>query len=185
MAIGEVFAALIGWLGDFVQWVFSWLPRYELVHFNERGVKYIRGKQPVVLEPGVRWYIQATTDIVKHTTQRCTLEVETLSLETKDEQAVQVGLVLTYHITDVYVYEVENDDPEDNMAVVAQGSLRDIVLEHAWAELAQRADEGSRFEGKLKNRLEKALQKFGVEVETARPTDQVRLDRSFRLFNDA
>jgi regulator of protease activity HflC (stomatin/prohibitin superfamily) len=183
MAFGEVLSALLGWLGDFVQWVFNWVPRYVLVYYNERAVKYVRGKDPVVLEPGIRWYVAATTLVVKHTTQRCTLQVATTSLETKDGQAVQIGLVLTYHIKDVYVFEVENDDPEENMAVVAEGSLRDIVLEHSWEDLAQRADEGSRFEGKLKNRLEKALQKFGVEVETARPTDQIRLDRSFRLFN--
>lgn len=184
MAFGEVMAALLGWLGELVEWVFSWCPRYEVVHFNERGVKYVRGKKPTVLDPGVRWYLPALTSIVKHTTQRLTVAVDTTSLETKDEQAVQVGLVLTYHITDVYIYEVENEDPEENMAVVAEGALRDIVLEHAWEELAQRAEEGSRFEGKLKTRLERSLAKFGVAVETARPTDQIRLDRSFRLFND-
>jgi regulator of protease activity HflC (stomatin/prohibitin superfamily) len=182
VTLGELFGQLFGWLGHFVEWICGWCPVYIIVQWNERGVKYPRGKKPLELKAGVHWYIPNLSEVVRHHVSRCVLDVADLSLETADGVPVQVGMVLTYHITDVLKYEVENFEPDENMAEVAAAGLRNIVMEHTWPELTQAADAGSRLESKLARRMDKALERFGVEVETCRPTDQVRLRCALRLF---
>lgn len=184
MTFGELLGALLGWLGDFVQWLFNWVPRYMIVQINERGVKYPRGKGAVELQPGVHFYVPNLTEVVKHHVSRCVLYVEPLSLETADEppKRVQVGAVLTYHVTDILTYEVDNYDADESMHEVAQGALQDIITNSKWKELQGQTGEGTRLGNKLAGRMGKALEKFGVQVESCRPTDMVSLDRAFRLF---
>jgi regulator of protease activity HflC (stomatin/prohibitin superfamily) len=187
MTFGQLFGALFGWLGDFVGWVFEWVPRYEIVQSNERGVKYHRGKQPWELKPGCHWYVPNLDDIEKHHVCRDVLVVDSLPLETADAppRRVEVGMVLTYHIVDVLKYEVENVNADVNMAEAAQGALQDIVTSHTWDDLRGDTAEGTRLGGKLARRMGKALEKFGVEVESCRPTDQVTLDSATRHFGIA
>lgn len=184
MTLGELLGALLGWLGDFVQWLFNWVPRYIIVQVNERGVKYPRGQEAVELEPGIHWFIPNLTQMVKHHVSRCVLYIDPLSLETDDEppRRVQVGAVLTYHITDILTYEVENYDAAESMHEVAQGALQDIITGSKWEDLRGQTGEGTRLGNKLAGRMGKTLEKFGVEVESCRPTDMVSLDRAFRLF---
>ena len=184
MSFGELIGALFGWLGGFIEWVFQWVPVYEIVQVNERGVKYPRGGEAVELEPGIHWYVPNLSEVVKHHVSRCILYVEPLSLETSDEKPipVQVGAVLTYHIIDVLRYEVENFDADESMAEVAQGELQDIITSHHWDDLKGGTAEGTRLGGKLARRMGKALEPFGVEVESCRPTDMIRLARAHRLF---
>lgn len=182
MTFGELLGSLLGWLGVFVEWVFDWVPRYEIVQYNERGVKYPRGKKPYELLPGVHWYVPNLDEIETHHISRMVLNVASLPLETDDDRRVEVGLVLTYHIVDVLRFEVENFQADDNIAEAAQGALRDIVTSHTWAALEADTEEGTRLGGKLTRRMGKALEKFGVEVESCRPTEQITLDGAIRHF---
>lgn len=184
MTFGELLGALLGWLGNFVEWIFGWVPIYQIVQVNERGVKYPRGQEAIELEPGIHWFVPNLSQVVRHHVSRCVLYVEPLSLETADEmpQRVQVGAVLTYHIVDVLAYEVENFDADESMAEVAQGALQDIVTGSRWDELKGQTGEGTRLGNKLAGRMGKALAKFGVEVESCRPTDMIRLGRAIRIF---
>ena len=184
MSFGELLANLLGWLGDFVQWMFAWVPRYAIIQINQRGVRYPRGQDAIELEPGIHWYIPNLTQIVKHHVSRCVLHVDPLSLETADSppRPVQVGMVLTYHITNVLQYEVENFDADESMKEVAQGALQDIVTSSRWEELRGATGEGTRLGKKLASRMSKTLDRFGVEIESCRPTDLISLSRAWRIF---
>lgn len=184
MTFGELIGALFGWLGGFVEWLFGWVPIYEIIQVNERGVKYPRGQDAIELEPGIHWYVPNLTEVTKHHVSRCVLYIEPLSLETADEppKRVQVGAVLTYHIVDVLAYEVDNFDADESMEEVAQGALQDIITNATWQELQGRTGEGTRLGNKLAGRMGKALEKFGVAVESCRPTDMIHLDRAHRVF---
>ncbi|KPJ74791.1 MAG: hypothetical protein AMS19_14855, partial [Gemmatimonas sp. SG8_23] len=80
VTFGELIGALFGWLGGFVEWIFDWVPVYEIVQVNERGVKYPRGKDAVQLDPGIHWYVPNLTEIQKHHISRMVLNVESLPL---------------------------------------------------------------------------------------------------------
>lgn len=179
---GEFLNVLVGWLGDFVRWLISFVPRYCIIHYGHMGVAYTRGRTPIARGPKVHWYWPWQTTIRIYCVQRDLLVVPSLSLETADKIQVQVGAVVVFRISDILKYEVENYQTEQNMAEVAQGALRNIVTRHTWDELSDSAEEGSRLEGKIIRRMQKDLEKFGVTVESARPTDQVRLQSATRVF---
>jgi len=182
MALFEVVSAVFGWFGELVEWLVSLVPRYVIIRCNEVGVRYWLGGRPRELGPGLHWYWPWCTEVNRHHANRMTLDLDGLSLETSDAVPVQVGLIVTYHLVDVIKYEVENFEPDEGMAEVAQGALRDIVAEHTWRDLSAKTEEGSRLEQKLARRMGTALDRFGVRVESCRPTDQVRLRGAFRLF---
>jgi len=184
VTFGELIGALFGWLGGFVEWIFDWVPVYEIVQVNERGVKYPRGKDAVQLDPGIHWYVPNLTEIQKHHISRMVLNVESLPLETADDppRRVEVGMVLTYHIVDVLKFEVENFEADDSIAEAAQGALQDIVTSHTWDDLNGDTAEGTRLGGKLARRMDRALERFGIKVESCRPTEQITLDGVSRHF---
>lgn len=178
MTLGELVANLLGWLGDFIQWVFGWVPRYHIVRWNERGVKYHRGLEPHELDNGLHWYVPNLDRMVNHWTSQCVLRVPSICVETKDGVAVEVGLVITFNITDVLQYEVENYDAEDSMDEVAQGMLRFLVTSMTWAEVCT-----PRLNLRLLRRAQASLGRFGVKVAGCRPADLVRLGTgAHRLF---
>ncbi len=184
MSLSELLGGMLGWLAEFIEFVVSFVPHIEIIQFNERGVRYVRGKRPTEVKPGVWWYWPWCTQIEKHNISRDVLVVESLPLETNDIPArrVEVGMVLTYHIVDVVQYEAENIDADESMAEAAEGAMQDIITTCLWEDLNGDTSEGTRLGGKLARRMGKALEKFGVEVESCRPTEQITLDSVSRHF---
>lgn len=183
MSFGEFLSQFLGWLGNFVAWVFNWCPQRVLIEWTEGGIHYPKGDKPRVLAAGVHWYVPNRGRIVQHNCMRFTLEIEPMALTTRDQKKCAIGMTVTMAICDIYRYEVENFQSEDNMRERAKNALRGIVAEFDWAELCKPAAEGSRLEQKLTNRMSTALESFGVEVEYTSPTDQVLLGGgAYRLF---
>lgn len=220
-ALSDLIGGLLGWLGNFIEWLFDWIPRYEIVQWNERGVFYPAGRRPYEVGPekrscpvwvrwlllrnvlpfgrrlhlfptrwwlpmcrlrGLHWYCPNLSEIEKHHVSRMVLDIESLPLETKDGRQCEVGMVLTYFITDVCKFETENFDADESMAEAAQGEMQDIITGSSWGDLQGRTEEGTRLGNKLRGRMNKALEKFGVEIESCRPTEQIQLARAIRLF---
>ena len=183
MSFGEFLSQMLGWLGEFVAWIFNWVPRRLVLDYTQKAVHYPLGGEPLVLGPGVHWYVPNLGHVAAHFTNRFVLDLEPMALETKDGVRVSMGMTVTCRIADVARYEVENYDADSNILERAKNGLRDIVMEHTWAELVRPGGDGTRLEGNLSRRMAKVLEEFGVQVERACPTDQVRLgEGAYRLF---
>lgn len=182
MTFGELLAQLIGWLGDFVQFLIGFFPHLVIVRVNERGVLYPAGNEAEELLPGMHWYFPWRSRVVTHEVTRFTLPIDAIPLETQDGIPVEIGLVVTYRVSDILAYEVDNFIPDDNIRETAEGELCSIVKDQTWEELSGKTDEGSRLEKKLRSRMGKALEKFGVEVESCRPNAQIRLSGASHTF---
>lgn len=183
MTFGEFLSQLLGWLGEFIAWVFNWVPRRVVIEYTTQGVHYPLGDKPTVVMPGTFWYIPNRGHVAQHHVNQFVLEVEPMALETQDGVAIAMGMTITCFVSDVYKYEVNNYSPDSNIVERARSGLREIVMEHTWADLCKPAGEGTRFEGKLSSRMTKTLSDFGVEVVRCGLTDQVRLGRgAHRLF---
>lgn len=182
MSFGELLANLMGWLGETVQWLISFVPRYLIVRANERAVLYVGGQDPVERGPGLHWYWPWRTQTIKHPSSIFVLRIPPISMETHDGIAVTVGMVVVARITEVLKYEVENFDPDQNMVESAQGALRNIIAEMTWDRLRGDSTEGSVLDKMLSRRMNSVLSGFGVEVLTCRPNDQVRIGWTGRLF---
>lgn len=182
MSFGELLSALLGWLGQFVEFVFSFVPRLRVIPWNERGVRYVMGQGPTSVGPGLTWYWPWCTTIRQHHVSRCVLQVPPVSLETEDGIAVALGAVLVYRISDVVAYDADNFNTEENLAEASTGILRDAACALPWARLRGEAAEGTRLAATLGRRMGKALERYGVEVESCRPNDLVRLAQAVRVF---
>lgn len=182
MTFAELISALLGWLGDFVQFVFSFVPRIRIVRCDQLGVRRVMGREATQVNPGVWWYWPWCTDIEAMWVERQSILVQPITVETSDGVRVAIGCAVTYRIVDPVKYRVKNFDADSNMGEVAMAGLREIVTVHTAKELASSSQEGTRFGDKLARRMGKDLEPFGIEVLSCRPTDQVRIDRAFRLF---
>lgn len=182
MSFSDLLGALIGWLGEFVTFLVSFIPRFKIVRWNERAVKYKGGGLPTKVEPGLCWYWPWKTHLVEYNVSRMVLSIPPISIETKDGIPCCVGIVVVYKIVDVLRYEVENFETEESISEVAQAALRNIVTDHDWSKLGGQATDDSRLDGVLKRRMQSELSRFGIEVEAARPADQVRISGVFRVF---
>lgn len=47
--MGEV----VGWLGALIEWLAAWVPRLVHIDVRERGVRFVRGMEPCLVEPGL------------------------------------------------------------------------------------------------------------------------------------
>lgn len=182
MTLGDLIAALLGWLGDFVRFVFSFVPRIAIIRCNQVGVRTVRGEQAERIEPGVWWYWPWCTEIVELYTSRQSFLVPPISVESSDGEKLSIACAVVYRIVDPIRYWIENFDADQNMGEVAMAGLREIATSHKASELAGGTQEDTRLGSKLARRMGKDLEPFGVEVLACRPTDQVRLDFAGRLF---
>ncbi len=182
MTFGELLGAIFGWLGEFIEFLLSFIPRFTIIRSNERGVRYRGGRRPTEVHPGVRWYWPWYTHIVRHLVVPTPLYLHGNSLHAKGGERVQVGWVVVYQITDVVTFEVDVYEAEDSLEELAQGVARDLIMQEDWESLRKPVTEGSALGGKLKRKMQAGLGRFGVEVLSCRPTDQVKLDSAGRLF---
>jgi len=183
MTFGELLANLLGWLGDFIQWVFAWVPRYFIVHCDELGVKRHIGAPGRELKAGLHWYVPNLDKMVKHWKSRCVLRVASAPIETADGVKCEIGLTIVYRIVDIVAYETENYDADDSMDEVAQGALAALVNAHDWKGLCAKWEDDSHLGKRLRKKMGNALDVYGVEVLSVRPAGQIRLgEGAIRLF---
>lgn len=181
----QLMSELLGWLGQFITFILSFVPRVGIVPFNKRGVRYVRGREPAPVEPGLFWYWPWCTTVVQHFVCRDVLNLPAITVETKDGVTVAVGGVLVYHITDVVAFDCDNIDAEVNLVQAAVGILRDAVSELQWDQLRKDASDGSRLGAMLHRRMDEPLRRFGITVESCRFDDLARVGSVIRHFGAA
>jgi regulator of protease activity HflC (stomatin/prohibitin superfamily) len=159
------------WIGDLVSWITDWIPTWEIVHVNEAGVKYVRGKDASELTPGFHWYWPVTSTIETHHTCRQVLGVTTQTLTTSDGVPVVAGGVLVFRIVDVLKYEVENLDADDSLDQVLQAAIRRVVISKEFDVLQKTTVEADKA---LKREASKLTEPYGIDVEECRLTDFAR-----------
>jgi len=182
VSFGELLGAVFGWVATLVEWLIGWVPVYRIVRSDEVAVAQTLGREPREWEPGTHWYVPNLTEVTMMHTSRMVLAVDDISLETSDGVPCQIGLTMSYHITDPVTYRTENYEAEDGLAEMAEAALRDAVMERTWDRLKESTEDGKKLEKMLSTRLQRSLERFGIEVESCRPTDQVRIERAVRVF---
>jgi regulator of protease activity HflC (stomatin/prohibitin superfamily) len=158
--------AALGWIGDLVSWLVSWLPHLVQVRKTERAVKFIRGKTAEI-GPGLHLWWPITTEVEVRPVVRQVMGLGSQTLTTKDGQAVHVDGLLVYSIGDLHTYLVENWEAEDSLGEVGQAGIRKAVVNMDFDDIQRgMADVDNR----LTKEAQKLLERFGVEVELMRLT---------------
>lgn len=156
--------AALGWIGDLVRWLTSWLPHLVLVRRTERAVKFIRGRTKEI-GPGLHWWWPITTEVEVQAVVRQVLGLGSQTLTTHDGQTVTVDGILVYTISDLHTFLVENFEAEDSLGEIGQAGIRKAVVNMDFPKIqAAMAD----VDNTLTREAQKLLKPFGVEVELMR-----------------
>lgn len=180
--LSELLSALLGWLADLATWIVGWVPRYLWVRTHQTGVLVRGTRDPVPLERGVLWHVPNLDYTHVVVTSRQVLQVAPVAVQTPEGFAVKVGCAIAYRVADPVKYLIETWDVGEAMAEYAQGAITAVVTTEDWSKLMGNREGGTWLGKRLEQRLTKELERFGVEVESVRPTDQVRLRGAFQVF---
>lgn len=151
----------LGWIGDLVAWIVSWLPALEVVPKTHAGVKFVRGWKTVVLEPGMHWYWPITSDIITAPVVRQSLQLKDQTLTCADNQCLYISVVLVYKIHDIHEALVETWDFDETIEDIAQKCTASRVAEYDRDYLLDNRDA---FLADLKGWIEDRLTAYGVTL---------------------
>jgi len=169
--------AAFAWIGKLAEFFGALFPRLLIVKSSHRTVKYVRGKNRVLLEPGVHFYWPVVTEIESCAVVRQVLVLKTHVLETEDGVTVVVGGLVVYEIDDAETFLADNENAYDTIDDVATAAIRKVVISSKLDELRQGR---AKLDARLTREIQKLLRDFGVTVEYARLTDFARV-RAYHL----
>jgi len=152
------------WLGEFARASIAWVPRLRHVCADEGAVKFVRATTSV-LGPGMHWFWPLTSEIREAKTSRCILELDVQPLITSDGITVLAGGLVSYRITDVHKYLVDNYDADTNLSETAEVALRRTVISKKLEELQSTR---VAIDNLLTREVQALMSEFGVEVLFAR-----------------
>lgn len=167
----------LGWIGQAVEWLAQFVPRWQIIAATQAGVKFIKGKTVVPLQPGIAWYWPATTIMQIYPTARQTVDLRTQTLVTTDGKTVGVGGMVSYRVVDIEALLGRTFDPDQTIRDICGGAISEVVRVCAWPDLQTYA-----FERELRRIMRKRLRPFGVSVIKATLTDCSQI-RVYRLVN--
>lgn len=177
--MGAFLQVLFGPLLQFVEFLSGLVPRFVIVRANQLGVKYPGGGTPVELQPGFRWYWPIRDHVTTHYTAHQVLDVNPITVETEEGTAFAAGMVVVYRIVDVLAFEVGFYDADDSLAELGEGALRKLILK---SKLGALRDHRQPIDDRLAAACRTVLEPVGVEVVSARLTEQAQVSRVFKVF---
>ena len=178
---------LFALLADFLRGITAWFPRPYLVNVTERAVRFRRGEQPVLAEPGFHWYTPLFSDVETFSVLKDASEFEPVVLPTRDGKSTAVGFVIVWHIEpgDVIKAATTTGDLEAMVGEIGESLLPPIVADHSFDEFLARlrGDRGMKtIDAKLTDDANALLTQYGVTVDSAR-INFISPARTFRLIS--
>lgn len=158
-----------GWLGEIARFVGSLIPRLLVVQKSHRAVKYVHGKNVVLLEPGLHVYWPLVTPVEMCAVVRQVINLPTQLLETRDGTPVAAGGVIEYEIKDAVRFLAELENGYEAIAAVALASVRQVITASVHGDEPELLDE------ELTVAVKRDLRSYGVRVRRARLSDLARV----------
>ena len=161
--------AALGWIGEIIEWLGQWVPRWLVITPQDRAIKFVRGKKTRVLEPGVRWYWPPFTEVdgpFPVTWQP--MATSTLHLMDKDNTPVSAQGFIVFRVVDPVKYRVDHHAAEDCIDDVVGAAIRDVITSKSVKEV--QGNHRRTTDTALTRTAAQALEDFGVEVRHVRLT---------------
>jgi regulator of protease activity HflC (stomatin/prohibitin superfamily) len=158
------------WLSQLVEWFGRFVPRLSILDTTENAVKYVRGKRPVALGPGLHVWWPLVTTWVPYPVARQADELRTQTIVTTDDKVIVVGGLLVYEVIDIVKLVAYTHSPSGAVTDIALTAVHDTCCQLSWSELKDEQRRGT-LDTKLKNSAQKALGDYGVRVMKLMLTD--------------
>lgn len=157
----------LSWLSELAQWFGKWVPRLVLIRATEGAVKFLPGGKTKEYGPGLLLYWPLTTEIQQYPVVRQVLRLSPQTLMTEDGVSVVAAGILTYTVTDLHTFLVENFDAEHSLDDISQTAIRSAIVTHDFEEIQ---NDRKNWDRTLTLAGRSALRQFGVKVEALRIT---------------
>jgi hypothetical protein len=148
---------LVQFITNLLQGLTSWLPRVLLVNVTERGVKFVRGKDPVLLTPGMYWYLPLTTTVGTYSILRDATEFEPVVVPDKDGKPIEAATT--------------TDDLTAMVGEIGESLLPPIILQYTFKQLMDRIRGGRNMKtisDMLTEEATSLLSEYGITVDRCR-----------------
>lgn len=154
-----------GWLGDLIKWLVQFVPRVVHVNHIHRGVRFVRGREPVIAEPGMRVYWPFTTELIVWPVNLQVLRLSSQTLRTADKQLVEIEILVSYTIHDPVMLFAQLHDPDSGIGDLCLGAARQLV----GSETLEHLEENTRAtDSALRRHTEKLVANLGIKIKRAR-----------------
>jgi regulator of protease activity HflC (stomatin/prohibitin superfamily) len=160
----------LAWIGQIVNWLGAFIPRWVIMDTTEGGVKFVCGKKPAALGPGIHWYWPLVTTLVMYPTARQADNLRTQTLVTTDDKVVVVGGMIVYEVADVLTLLSTSHSAATTIKDLALTALHDVCCRMSWEELKAEQRKGT-LDTKLRHAAQSVLRSYGVTVLKVMLTD--------------
>jgi regulator of protease activity HflC (stomatin/prohibitin superfamily) len=155
--------SLFSWVANLINFFGQFIPRLRICRKNFKGIKYVRGKNLIIIKPGLFMYWPLTTEyeLVPTATQILNLSVQTLL--TADNKSIVCDGCICFKVVDVTKFLVDNFDSVECLNQLSLAAIRNVMISHTFEELKyvrQSIDDDLTEEAK--NLIE---DQFGVDIQ--------------------
>lgn len=169
----------LGWIGQLVEWIASFIPHYVHAKATHMGVMFTRDKTRV-MNPGIHWYLPFWSEPILYPVKRQTLNLPPQVLTTKDDKEILASVVVTYEIDDIHKALVDTYDFEDTIRETSQGAVKKVISTKSFEEIKKNQHD---IDVELCRRIRSVIRVYGVKVIEAVITDLGKT-RIYRLVGD-
>ena len=162
--------AALGWIGQIAKWLGQFFPRWVIILTTHGGCKFVRGHRVVPLAPGWHLFWPLTTEVLLYPTARQAADLRTQTIMTTDGKTLVVGGLIVYEIKDVAAILAHTWDPEQTIKDIALSAIHDVLVRMSWIDIRTSQELGT-LNLKLRKRVRRELDKFGVKVLKTTITD--------------
>ncbi|OGN05929.1 MAG: hypothetical protein A2746_02415 [Candidatus Yanofskybacteria bacterium RIFCSPHIGHO2_01_FULL_44_22] len=159
------------WLNKIFQYFWQFVPRPYLITWVNRGVRYRRGKPPILVKPGVRWYWPLTTEVKVINVTLQAQEFHATVYTTRDGKSFSLGYTLVFTVSDPVIADSSTDNYVQTIGELAESILSPIVASHTFLELLEMIAKSPRrgsLDAILSRKTRTAMKTYGINVTYCR-----------------
>ena len=150
------------WLSDLIRWLGKLVPRIIIVLTTHAGVKWVRGKYPKLLEPGLHFYWPIVTEVTVYPQVRQTANLPCQLLMTSDSKTVMVGGIVVYDVKDMLRALTKTYELDETIRDLSLVAIKKVVISRTLDEL--RTQQESIDEALTRTLSDQLARQFGIRV---------------------
>lgn len=168
------------WLNQMFEALSKCLPRIQRIRTTDRGVKWPRCKEPIILQPGIHYWWPLVSELEMVTVVRQTTFLHPQTLTLRDGTTVTVRAVVVHSIEDPLLAYTKSWDISDTIVDLASTSISGVVSCLTRAELQNQVFINTL----ISVDAEALLSGFGVKIHFVKLTE-ASVCRSIRLLQNS
>ena len=162
--------AAFAWIGQFVEWLAAFFPRWVIVDTRQAGLFWRRGHTVIVKGPGWWWYWPLLTRLEVIETARRAVDLRDQTVTTTDGKTIAIGGVIVFEVSDVEKFAARTNAPHDTIHSIVVSAMQEVCCKKAWADM-QAEQQSGKLDRDLRREVKEWLDGYGVAALKVTLTD--------------